>query len=219
MAQALTVAPTRMELIRLRKRIALAQRGHDLLREKMDALVMEFFNVLSRIEEQRGPSMKSLRDANKALILCLAKMGTPETVQATKETVKDAKVDVAPRFIMGIKVPVLTPAVGRKAVARGYSIPLTSATLDTAAGKFETALNFLVKLAELEAAAYAIAEELEKTKRRVNALEHLVIPSLKQMMKFIIMRLDEMERENFSRLKRIKAMLEERAAIEARGEQ
>ncbi|MFN4133861.1 MAG: V-type ATP synthase subunit D [Candidatus Hadarchaeales archaeon] len=210
MAQALNIAPTRMELIKLRKRVALAQRGHDLLKEKMDALVMEFFTILSRIEEQRAVAMKLLGDAHKALTICLARMGTPETVEAARESRKDAKVEVSTRFIMGIKVPSLVPAVGRKVVEREYSIHLTSAALDRAAKRFEEALKSLAKLAELEAAAYAIAGELEKTKRRVNALEYIVLPGLKQMMKFIVMRLDEMERENFSRLKRIKAMLEER---------
>ncbi|MEM3402139.1 MAG: V-type ATP synthase subunit D, partial [Candidatus Hadarchaeales archaeon] len=190
--------------------VALAQRGHDLLKEKMDALVMEFFNILSRIEEQRAVAMELLRKAHKALTICLARMGTPETVEAARERRRDAKVEVSTRFVMGIKVPSLEPAVGRKVTERGYSIHLTSAALDRTARGFEEALASLTKLAELEAAAYAIAGELEKTKRRVNALEYIVLPSLKQMMKFIIMRLDEMERENFSRLKRIKAMLEER---------
>jgi len=86
----------------------------------------------------------------------------------------------------------------------------TSSALDEASREFEKALESLIKLAELEEGARAIALELEKTKRRVNALEYVILPSLKSMVKFISMRLDEMERENFSRLKRIKAMLEAR---------
>jgi V/A-type H+-transporting ATPase subunit D len=113
---------------------------------------------------------------------------------------------------MGIVVPSLeAEKIKRNALARGYSIHLTSSALDDAAKEFEKALELLIALAELEESARALARELEKTKRRVNALEYIIIPRLEAMVKFIAMRLDEMERENFLRLKRIKAMLEARA--------
>ncbi len=211
MAMALAVSPTRMELMKLRKRVGLAQKGHDLLREKMDALVMEFFEVLRRIQESRVKALEQLSGAYRALSSCLAVMGTLETVQAARETRREFQLEISTRFVMGIAVPaVAVGAVERNAVKRGYSLHMTSSELDEASREFERALKLLVEFAELEASAFALARELEKTKRRVNALEYILIPRLREALKFIMMRLDEMERENFTRLKRIKAILEER---------
>ena len=211
MAAALAVPPTRMELIKLRRRVGLAQKGHDLLKEKIDALVMEFFEVLRRIQESRVKALEQLSAAHHALSNCLAVMGTLKTMQAAMESRRALQLEISTRYIMGIAVPAVeVEEVERSAMARGYSLHMTSSVLDEAAREFERALKLLIELAELEASAFAIAKELEKTKRRVNALEYILIPRLKGTLKFIMMRLDEMERENFTRLKRIKAILEER---------
>jgi V/A-type H+-transporting ATPase subunit D len=200
-----------MELMKLKRRISLAQKGHDLLREKMDALVMEFFGVLGKIQDARAKSLQQLSNAHRALTKCLALTGTLETLEAAGESKRGAQIEISTRFIMGIQVPTVEAGkIERAALERGYDILMTSPSLDDAAREFEGALKLLVELAELEASAYAIAGELEKTKRRVNALEYIIIPGLKAALKFILMRLDEMERENFTRLKRIKAMLEAR---------
>ena len=211
MAAVLAVSPTRMELMKLRKRVALAQRGHDLLREKMDALVMEFFEVLRRIQESRVKALEQLSRAHRVLSNCFAIMGTLEVMQAAREARRELQLEISTRYIMGIAVPAVEAVeVERNAIARGYSLHMTSSVLDEAAREFERALKLLIELAELEASAFAIGRELEKTKRRVNALEYILIPRLRGTIKFIVMRLDEMERENFTRLKRIKAILEER---------
>jgi len=200
-----------MELMKLRRRISLAQKGHDLLKEKMDALVMEFFGVLGKIQDARGKALQQLSSAHQELAKCLALTGTLETLEAAKESRREAQIEISTRFIMGIQVPTIEAGkIERGAMERGYDILMTSTSLDDAAEEFEKALKLLVELAELEASAYALAGELEKTKRRVNALEYIIIPGLKAALKFILMRLDEMERENFTRLKRIKAMLEAR---------
>jgi V/A-type H+/Na+-transporting ATPase subunit D len=211
MAAALNVSPNRMELIKLKQRVALAQKGHDLLKDKMDALVMELFNALRRIQDSRAAAIEQLKKGHYALSECMAMMGTVETIQAARESKKELQIETSTRNIMGIQVPSIEIGeVERKAISRGYSLHTTSSSLDVAAGEFERALKLLVGLAELEATAFAIARELESTKRRVNALEYILIPRLKETLKFIVMRLDEMERENFTRLKRIKAILEER---------
>jgi V/A-type H+-transporting ATPase subunit D len=200
-----------MELLKLRRRVSLAQRGHDLLREKMDALVIEFFEVLRRIRDARVGALNQLSIAHRALSVCSAAMGTVETRQASREARHEVEVDVSTRYVMGIAVPTLeVEKVERNALARGYSLHTTSSLLDEASREFEKALGLLIQLAELEESARAIAGELERTKRRVNALEYLIIPRLMATLKFIAMRLDEMERENFLRLKRIKAILEAR---------
>ena len=211
MAMALAVSPTRMELLKLKQRVGLAQKGHDLLKEKMDALVIEFFEVLRRIQEARTKALEQLSVAHRALSMCFAIVGTLETKQASKETKRELQVEISTRYIMGIAVPAVEVGeVERNALVRGYGLHMTSSVLDEASREFERALKLLIELAELEGSAFAIAKELERTKRRVNALEYILIPRLKEALKFIVMRLDEMERENFSRLKRIKAMLEER---------
>ncbi len=206
-----TITPTRMELLRLRKRVALAQRGHDLLKEKMDALVMEFFGILKRIRGARERALQQLSVAHRSLSVCFAVMGTIETFQASKEVRKELQVGVSTRSIMGVVVPSLeAERIERDALTRGYSLHMTSSTMDNASKEFEKALGLLIELAELEESARALARELEKTKRRVNALEYIVIPRLEGTIKFISMKFDERERENFSRLKRIKAMIEGR---------
>lgn len=207
----MAVPPTRMELLKLKQRVGLAQKGHDLLEEKMDALVIEFFEVLKRIQEAREKALGRLSAAHHTLSMCFAVIGTIETEQASKEAKKELQIEISTRHIMGVVVPAVeVGAVERNALARGYGLHMTSSVLDEASREFERALKLLIKLAELEASAFALARELERTKRRVNALEYILIPRLKDAVKFIVMRLDEMERENFSRLKRIKAILEER---------
>jgi V/A-type H+-transporting ATPase subunit D len=197
-----------MELIKLRRRIALAQRGHDLLREKMDALVMEFFEILKKIQELRTKSVEQLMEAHKRLSRCLATLGTIETLEAMRESRREAQLEISTRFIMGVLVPLVEAKIERRLLERGYGLHTTVSLLDQATREFELALKSLSDVAELEAAAYALARELEKTKRRVNALEYIIIPQIKGNLKFIMMRLDEIERENFTRLKRIKAILE-----------
>ncbi len=210
-APMLAVSPTRMELLKLRRRVALAQKGHDLLREKMDALIMEFFGVLGKIHEAREKAFDQLSKAYRSLSVCFASMGTLETRQASREARRSLGVEVSTRYIMGISVPVVeAKEVERNALARGYDLHMTSSLLDDASHEFELALKLLIGVAGIEGSARAIARELEKTKRRVNALEYILIPRLRGTLKFILMRLDEMERENFARLKRIKAMLEKR---------
>lgn len=207
----LAISPTRMELLKLRRRVALAQRGHDLLKEKMDALIMEFFGILEKIYEARKKAFDQLSKAYRSLSICFASTGTLETKQASREVKRELEVEVSTRYIMGISVPVVeAKEVERNALARGYDLHMTSSLLDDASHEFELALKLLIGAAEIEESARAIARELEKTKRRVNALEYILIPRLKGTLKFIVMRLDEMERENFARLKRIKAMLEKR---------
>jgi len=206
------IIPTRMELIRLRKRVALAQRGHDLLKEKMDALVMEFFEILKKIRGARERALQQLSTAHRSLSICLGVLGTIETFQASKEVRKELQIEMSTRSIMGVIVPSLEiEKIERNALARGYSLHMTSSVMDDASKEFERALGLLIELAEMEESARALAKELERTKRRVNALEYIIIPRLEATIRFISMKFDEMERENFSRLKRIKAMIEERA--------
>jgi V/A-type H+-transporting ATPase subunit D len=204
------VSPTRMELLSLRRRERLAEKGHDLLREKRDALIAEFLDVVSEVRDARKDAEATLQEAFRYLILAQARLGVDAVRQLSLMTPQEISLEFASRSIMGVSVPILQlkSDLTRHVTDRGYSLVDSSAAVDRSARSFEEALEKLTKLAEHEEAVRNLAVEVEKTKRRVNALEYIVIPRIKQTRKYIQMRLEEMERENFTRLKKIKAMLE-----------
>ncbi len=203
------VKPTRMELLKLKRKAKLADKGYRLLKQKRDALIMEFFNILEEAKGVRKQATEVLSDAFSSIILAQATLGTIKVAQASM-AVKDAPpLETASKSIMGVKVPTLKLGeTERNPVERGYGLIDTSSQLDEAAEGFEKALAVVVQLAEVEKTIRRLAEEIESTKRRVNALENIVIPRLTATVSYIEMRLDEMERENFFKLKRIKAAME-----------
>ena len=204
------VSPTRMELLRLSRREKLAEKGHDLLREKRDALIAEFLDVVGEVRDIRKEVEAKLSEAFEFLILAQALSGVEQVRQLSLMTGHTISIDSSSRSIMGVQIPLLERSgeLVRNVTERGYSLFDSSAALDRSARSFEEALQLIIKLGEVEEAVRKLAGEVEKTKRRVNALEYIMIPSLKATRKYIRMRLEEMERENFTRLKKIKAMLE-----------
>jgi len=204
------VSPTRMELLRLSRREKLAEKGHDLLREKRDALIAEFLDIIGEVRDIRKEVEAKLDEAFESLILAQALSGVEQVRQQSLMTGHRILIDSSTRSIMGVQIPILelSDKLVRNVTERGYSLIDSSSALDRAARSFEEALQLIIKLGEMEEAVRNLAGEVEKTKRRVNALEYIMIPSLKATRKYIRMRLEEMERENFTRLKKIKAMLE-----------
>jgi len=204
------VSPTRMELLRLRRREQLAVKGHDLLREKRDALIAEFLDVVGEVRDARMVAEEKLKEAFEYLIIAQAGLGVEEVRQLSLMTAREIPMDFSMRSIMGVNVPIieLPEDLSREVTERGYGLMDSSSAVDSCAKRFEEALPKIIKLAELEEAVRNLAGEVEKTKRRVNALEYVMIPRLKTTRKYIQMRLEEMERENFTRLKKIKAILE-----------
>lgn len=204
------VSPTRMELLLLRRREQLAVKGHDLLREKRDALIAEFLDVVGEVRNARMVAEEKLKDAFEYLIIAQAGLGVEEVRQLSLMTAQEIPMDFSMRSIMGVNVPIieLPEDLSREVTERGYGLMDSSSAVDSCAKRFEEALAKIIKLAELEEAVRNLAGEVEKTKRRVNALEYVMIPRLKTTRKYIQMRLEEMERENFTRLKKIKAILE-----------
>lgn len=203
------VNPTRMELLKLKDREKLAVKGHGLLKEKRNALIMEFFNILERVKGSRENVENKLAESFEDLTAAQITMGDLAVKKAAMSVKESVKVDVDSRSIMGVSVPLVETETSTKTlVERGYGFVDTSAKLDEAAKNFEESVKLIIELAEIEKTIMLLAAEIESTKRRVNALEHIIIPRMENTVKYIEMRLEEMERENFVRLKMIKKAME-----------
>ena len=199
------VKPTRSELIKLQKQIKLAKSGPSLLKKKRDGLILEFFEVLKSAKEIRmGLSEKYKRARSRMnvartlhtdLYLRSIALAIGERPSLSLET----------KNIMGVCVPHIESGnVVKTMKERNISAMSSTAVIDDTISDYEKLLEALIKVAEIETAMKRLLEEIEKTKRRVNALEFNVIPSMEKIRKFIKLRLEEMERENIFRLKRVK---------------
>lgn len=205
------INPTRMELLSLKNRTKLAVKGHGLLKEKRDALIKEFFDILDRVKGVREAAEISLKEANEALLEAQIAMGDLAVRKASLSVKESIDVDIKSRSVMGVSVPVTNVKMEERSIIdRGYSFSDTTIQLDEAAKKFEESIKFLIELGEVEKTIFLLAEEIEATKRRVNALEHIMIPRFENTEKYIDMRLQEMERENFVRLKMIRSTIEKK---------
>ncbi|KAF5075593.1 V-type ATP synthase subunit D [Methanobacterium aggregans] len=204
------INPTRMELLKLKDREKLAVKGHGLLKEKRNALIMEFFNILERVQGSRDMVEENLKEAYEDLAKAQITMGELAVHKASMAVKESVEVDIDSRSIMGVVVPVIesTSTQTRTMVNRGYGFVDTSVKLDEAAKKFEESIKLIIELGEIEKTIILLASEIESTKRRVNALEHIIIPRVENTVKYIEMRLEEMERESFVRLKMIKKTME-----------
>jgi V/A-type H+-transporting ATPase subunit D len=181
------IKPTRSELMKLKNRIKLAKSGYSLLKKKRDGLILEFFEILKRAKTVRQELTEEYKRA-------LSTVNIARTVEG----------DVQISSIMGVVVPKISYARQNHGFDRGYGTVASSSIVDNASVSFENVLSKIVEAAEVETGIKKLLDEIEKTKRRVNALEFEIIPRLEVQRKFIQMRLDEMDRENVFRMKRIK---------------
>ncbi len=208
--------PTRMELLKARGRTKLAVKGHKLLKQKRDALVLEFFKILRRATDLRGELNAKMKSAYSSLGLAVAYHGVLELEAAALAVKKVPGVTVEVKNVMGVKIPSIEPVPVRKGLLeRGYGAIGSSAKLDRSAEEFEGALEMIIKLAESENALRKLIREIEKTKRRVNALEFVVIPRLHEAARSIALRLEDMERDSFVAMKVIKRKIGAKAAKSA----
>jgi len=199
------VKPTRSELIEIKKKIKLSQSGHKLLKMKRDGLILEFFEILSKAKDVRTELDAAYEDASRKIGIANAVDGTI-TVKSTAFALQSKpEIELESRNIMGVVVPKIESSSVKKSInERGYGILGTSAYTDEAADAYELLVEKIILAAEIETTMKKLLDDIEKTKRRVNALEFKVIPELQESMTFIQLRLEEMERENTFRLKRIK---------------
>jgi V/A-type H+-transporting ATPase subunit D len=200
------IHPTRMELLALRKRRAIAERGRDLLREKLDALMIEFFQFVREISTLRAKAQGLLAEAYQAFIEAQMTMGSVKLEQSSVGVEDRFTIESKSRNVIGVTIPYIQVQV-RPLTAFPYSVYDTSIRLDEATIKMTEAIKAIAELSSAEAAVKKLAEAITATKRRVNSLEYVIIPRMLMTIRYIEMYLEEAEREDFFRLKRIKSRM------------
>ena len=199
------VKPTRMELIETKRKIKLSKGGYKLLKMKRDGLIMEFFELLPKVKDLRNQLSTLYKDAMEKLSVAVAADGKTALESAANCLNKSPEVELSSKNIMGVVVPsVKVTAVEKSLEDRGYGLIGTSIRVDEAVHAFEKLSEMIILAAEGETTMKKILDEIESTKRRVNALKFKVIPSLEEIAKYISFRLEELERESIFGLKRIK---------------
>ncbi|HNZ57916.1 MAG TPA: V-type ATP synthase subunit D [Syntrophorhabdaceae bacterium] len=198
----LAINPTRMELLRLRKRLVVAQRGHKLLKDKLDGLMKEFINLAKEYRDFRLEVDEELPYVLKLFVLAEVTSSRQITESALESIKQKLTLDVTRRRLMSVAIPKIDVSLGESGGA--YSFIHTSFELDVAVKSLKNFMQKLIRMAELEEAVRIISKEIEKTRRRVNALEYTMIPRMLETIKFITSKLDEIERSNTSRLMKIK---------------
>ena len=212
---ALNVKPTRSELIALKKRIKLSERGYKLLKMKRDGLILEFFKVLAEAKDLKNELAEKYARAQEMIAIAETVEGTIGVKAAAMAASENPEIDLKSKNIMGVIVPKIESKSVKKSLnERGYGVIGTSAAIDEAAEAFEDLVECIILSAELETTMKRLLDEIEGTKRRVNALEFKVIPEQVEARNFIKMRLDEMEREELTRVKRTKGKSAAKEAAE-----
>ena len=195
------VNATRMELLRLRRRVGLAVRGHKLLSEKRDGISRYLIKIARAIQPLRKKVERELMETSRRFMLARASMEPEHTKAALEIPTKKFSLAVKLASVMNVRVPELTKQIAGEIICYGYAT--TSGEMDVALMALERAFDSLIELAEKEKQARLLAVELQMTRRRVNVLEHVVIPELHETIKFIYDKLGEAERDNTSRLMKI----------------
>lgn len=204
-----TINPTRMELTRLKGRLKMAVRGHKLLKDKRDELMKQFLDVVRRNRELRAKVEKGLEQANAAFTVASALMSPEMLEQALMYPKQSVELDMKTKNIMSVNVPVYQFRTRNEDPSEiyPYGFAQTSGELDAALEALSTVFNDMLELAQVEKTMQLLAEDIEKTRRRVNALEYVMIPDFQEKIRYISMKLDENERGNITRLMKVKEMV------------
>ncbi len=209
----MNVSPTRMVLTSLKKRLRTARRGHKLLKDKRDELMKRFLDIVRENKSLREIVEAQLQIVHSRFVMARAEMNSELLEEALMFPKQKIELNTSTRNIMSVDVPVLefTFKSDDEGDIYPYGFANTTGELDGAIATLSDLTGDLLKLAELEKSAQLMADEIEKTRRRVNALEYVLIPNLEETIKYIVMKLDENERGNLTRLMKVKDMMLEQA--------
>ena len=204
-----TINPTRMELTRLKGRLKTATRGHKLLKDKRDELMKQFLEVVRKNRELRKRVEQGLEEAHAAFTVASALMGPEMLEQALLYPKQSVELEMTYRNVMSVNVPVYTFHTKNEDPTEiyPYGFAQTSGELDIALEALSRVFQDMLELAEVEKSMQLLAQDIEKTRRRVNALEYVMIPEMQEKIRYITMKLDENERGNITRLMKFKEMV------------
>ena len=206
----LNVNPTRMELSKLKIRLKTATRGHKLLKDKQDELMRQFIEMIKQNKNLREKVEEKLQNSFKDFLLARGVMSDEILENAVAYPKEEISLNISTKNIMSVNVPKMT--FNKKNTDETniypYGFAQTSADLDDAIDGLNNITSELLELAQIEKACQLMADEVEKTRRRVNALEYMTIPQLKETIRFIQMKLDENERASITRLMKVKSMMQ-----------
>ncbi|HHT9111634.1 MAG TPA: V-type ATP synthase subunit D [Candidatus Brocadiaceae bacterium] len=201
---------TRMEFFKLRRRLSMALRGHKLLKDKNEGLMKEFMTLVKAYKAARQKVDTGLPKCLQLFVLCRI-ISSSETISAALEQSPGyLEMRISEKNILNVRVPVFDVSV---TAGNSYSLLDTSGELDKAVGQLRGLFPEIIRVSELEHSVRLLAKEIEKIRRRVNALEYILIPQLQTSIKYVKNKLDEMERSNISRLMKIKEMLFSREEV------
>ena len=214
------VKPTRKNLMAIEDRIELSERGHDTLEKKRDGLIMEFMDILDQAQDVRSEVDENYERAQQNINMARAMEGDVAVRGAAAALKEHPEITTQSKNIMGVVVPQIESTKVKKSLdQRGYGLVGTSARIDEAADAYEELLETVILAAEVETAMKKMLDEIEKTKRRVNALEFKLLPELHEAQEYIEQKLEEQEREEIFRMKKIKAKKEEEESEERAAQQ
>jgi V/A-type H+-transporting ATPase subunit D len=201
------VNPTRMELTKLKNQYAIAKRGHKLLKDKQDELIKKFIDMVKENKRLREEVERELENSMKSFIMARSQMSQQVLEESLMIPSARANISISKKNIMSVNVPEIEISQEEGSNIYSYGLASTSAELDSAITILSGVLTNMIKLAEVEKGCQLMADEIEKTRRRVNALEYVMMPSLEETIKYITMKLDEDERANITRLMKVKELV------------
>lgn len=205
----LNVNPTRMELSKLKKKLESARRGHKLLKDKRDELMRQFMNMIKENRQLRVEVEAAISEANRYMAVAGSVMQREALETALMLPKQEIELDVEEKNVMSVIIPVFKPKyrIDNENGIYSYGTAFTSIDLDGAVAALSSVFPKMMRLAEIEKSCQLMADEIEKTRRRVNALEHIMIPDYEETIKYITMKLSENERSTTTSLMKVKDMV------------